>query len=173
MSTLAVRQKLVEIARREVGTLERGRNTGPRVRQYQATTTLAKENPTGWPWCAAFVCWCIKEWGKLPDVLDALKKSPTQFEAWRPKTAAAFGFEDWGRKKGLAVFDADPNPILRNGDIITFDMSHVGIVADDRLATIYTIEGNTGPSGGRDGDGVWDKIRNFKEARAFIRILPP
>jgi hypothetical protein len=169
-ATLPIRQKLIDIARREVGTLEHGRNTGKRVRDYQAATNLAG---TGWPWCAAFVCWCVREWGKDPSVLAALKKTPAQFAAWRPKTAAAFGFEDWGRKKGLAVFDADDKPALRLGDIITFDMSHVGVVFDDDGTRILTIEGNTGASGSRDGDGVWSKTRTFKEARRFIRILPP
>ncbi len=173
MSTLPVRQKLIDIARKEVGTLERGRNTGKRVREYQASTTLAKEQATGWAWCAAFVCWCIREWGKDPLVLASLSKTPAQFEAWRPKTAAAFGLEDWGSYKGLTVLNANDRPTLRTGDIITFDMSHVGIVADDKDGVIYTIEGNTGPSGGRDGDGVWSKTRNFKEARRFVRILPP
>ncbi len=173
MSTLAIREKLVAIARREVGTREVGRNTGKQVRKYQAACDLAKEQPTGWAWCAAFVCWCVMEWGKDPEVLAALKMTPTQFEKWRPKTAAAFGLEDWGRKKGLAILDANSQPILRNGDIITFDMSHVGIVADDKAGVIYTIEGNTGASGGREGDGVWDKQRNFKEARRFVRLLPP
>ena len=40
MSTLPVRQKLIEIARREVGVREVGRNTGKRVREYQAATNL-------------------------------------------------------------------------------------------------------------------------------------
>lgn len=168
--SLAIRQKLIDIARREVGTLERGRNTGKRVSEYQAATSLPG---TGWPWCAAFVCWCIREWGKNPDVLAALKKTPNAFEKWRPKTASAFGLEDWGRKNKLTVLDADDRPTLKTGDIITFDMSHVGFVADDHDGVIETIEGNTGHSGGRDGDGVWAKTRNFKEARRFVRILTP
>lgn len=173
MSTLSVRQKLIDIARREVGTREVGRNTGKRVREYQAATDLAKEQPTGWPWCAAFVCWCIREWGKLPEVLAALKMTAAQFERWRPKTAAAFGLEDWARKRGLQILAADSIPSLRTGDIVTFDMSHTGLVADDARGVIKTIEGNTGASGGREGDGVWDKQRNFKESRNFIRLLPP
>ena len=172
MSTYPIRQKLIDIARREVGTLEVGRNTGKRVRQYQASTALASQSPTGWPWCAAFVCWTILQWGKDPEVLAALKKTPAQFERWRPKTAAAFGLEDWGRKNGLLVMDADDKPTLHSGDIITYDMSHTGLVADDDGIRILAIEGNTGAAGGRDGDGVWEKTRNFKEARRFIRILP-
>ena len=170
MSTLAVRQKLIDIAKREVGVTEVGSNTGKRIREYQAATTL---DGTGWPWCSAFVCWCIREWGKDPEVLAALGKTPAQFEKWRFKSAAAFDAESWGRKNGMEVMEADSKPILRTGDLVTFDMSHIGLVADDRGGKIFTIEGNTGPSGGRDGDGVWDKVRNFKIARRFIRILPP
>jgi hypothetical protein len=173
MSTLPVRQKLIEIARREVGVREVGRNSGKRVREYQAACDLAKEQPTGWPWCAAFVCWCIQEWGKDKEVLAALKLTAAQFEKWRPKTAAAFGLEDWAKKRGLQVLFADDIPSLRTGDIVTFDMSHTGLVVDDARGVIKSIEGNTGASGGREGDGVWDKSRNFKESRKFIRLLPP
>ena len=170
MSTLPVRQKLIEIARREVGVREVGRNTGKRVREYQAATNL---EGTGWPWCAAFVCWCIREWGQDKEVLAALKLTPAGFEKWRPKTAAAFGLEDWAKKRGLQVMFADDIPSLRTGDIVTFDQSHTGLVADDARGVIKTIEGNTGASGGREGDGVWDKSRGFKESRKFIRLLPP
>ena len=170
MSTLPVRQKLIEIARREVGVREVGRNTGKRVREYQAATNL---DGTGWPWCAAFVCWCIREWGQDKEVLAALKLTPAGFEKWRPKTAAAFGLEDWAKKRGLQVMFADDIPSLRTGDIVTFDQSHTGLVADDARGVIKTIEGNTGASGGREGDGVWDKSRGFKESRKFIRLLPP
>lgn len=170
MSTLAIRQKLVDIAGDEVGTVETGRNTGKRVKLYQAATNLAG---TGWPWCAAFVCWCIQQWGKDPDVLATLKKTPEQFEKWRPKTAAAFGFEDWAKKNKLLILSDSQQNELRTGDIMVFDMSHIGIVADDNGTKVYTHEGNTGATGGRDGDGVWSKVRQRSEARCFIRILPP
>ena len=170
MSTLAIRQKLVDIASREVGVVEvpKNSNTGKRVKEYQRASNL---EGTGWPYCAAFVDWCIMQWGMDPDVLKALKKTPAQFESWRPKTAAAFGLEDWGRKKGLRVLYASNTPELKTGDIITFDSSHVGIVDTDKDGVIFTIEGNTNEAGGRDGGGVFAKRRSFGEARRFIRIL--
>ena len=67
--------------------------------------------------------------------------------------------------------DSDVND-LKTGDIMVFDMSHIGIVTNDKGTKVWTIEGNTGASGGRDGDGVWDKVRQRKEAKSFIRILP-
>ena len=170
MSSLPVRLRLISTARLEVGTVESGRNTGKRVKEYQAATSLSG---TGWPWCAAFVCWCIREWGKDPAVLALLKKSPAQFEKWRPKTAAAFGFEDWAKKNGLLVLTDSARNQLRTGDLMVFDMSHIGIVVNDEGGKVFTIEGNTGPSGGREGDGVWEKSRNRPEARSFIRLLAP
>ncbi|MHA3773681.1 hypothetical protein ACXR0O_19265 [Verrucomicrobiota bacterium sgz303538] len=37
---------------------EGGNNTGPRVQEYQRATWL---DGTGWAWCAAFVCFVIRE----------------------------------------------------------------------------------------------------------------
>ena len=87
-----LRKKLVDIAAAKIGTKEKTRNSGKQIIEFQRATNL---EGTGWPWCAAFMCWCIREWGKDPEVLKALNKTPAQFEKWRPKTAAAFGFEDW------------------------------------------------------------------------------
>ncbi len=170
MSTLTQRLRLVSTARLEVGTLESTRNSGKRVKEYQASTTLSG---TGWPWCAAFVCWCVREWGKDPEVLALLKKTPAQFEKWRPKTASAFGLIDWAKKQGLEILSDSQKNQLRSGDIMIFDMSHAGIVATDEKTKVWTVEGNTGPSGGRDGDGVWEKSRERSMARCFIRLLPP
>lgn len=169
MTSLPIREKLVDIAGAEVGTVEAGRNTGKQVREYQATTDLGG---TGWPWCAAFVCWCILQWGKNKEVLAALKMTPAQFEKWRPKTAAAFGFIDWAKKNKLQILSDSQSETLHAGDIMVFDMSHIGIVANDSGTKVYTHEGNTGATGGREGDGVWSKARERSQARVFIRLLP-
>lgn len=164
-----LRKKLVDIAAAKVGTKEKTRNSGKQIIEFQRATNL---EGTSWPWCAAFMCWCIREWGKDPEVLKALNKTPAQFEKWRPKTAAAFGFEDWAMKSGLLVMTDSQQNDLKTGDLMVFDSSHIGIVETDKGTKVFTIEGNTGPSGGNDGDGVWQKVRNRKEARSFIRILP-
>lgn len=170
MSTLHIRQRLVDIARKEVGVVEvpRNSNTGKRVREYQAATNLGG---TGWPYCAAFVCWCVREWLKLPEVRDALKLTVSGAEKWRPKTAAAFGFHTWAEQRGLLVMDDGFSNTLHTADIMTFDMSHCGIVEDDKGPYVYTVEGNTSSAGSRDGGGVFAKTRNRTEARKFIRML--
>ena len=169
MSSLAIRQKLVDIATKELGVHEENySNSGKRVEEYQAATSI---DGTGWPWCAAFVCWCIREWGKLPVVLEALKMTSDEFEVWRPKTASAFGFHSWAHKHGLLVMTDSPAHVLHTADIMTFDMSHVGLVRGDEGNLVYTIEGNTSLAGSRDGGGVYKKIRQRFLARAFVRLL--
>lgn len=173
MSTLAIRQRLVDIAKGQVGVREvpRNSNSGAMVREYQAATNL---KGTGWPWCAAFVCWCIREWGKDKDVLRALKMNAAEFERTRPKTAAAYGFDEWARGTLIQVFDENEQPgaiTLHAGDIVTYDFSHVGIIDTDKGDTLFTIEGNTDDAGSREGGGVYAKTRARSLARTVIRIL--
>lgn len=173
MSTLPIRQKLIAIARAEVGVVEQPKNsnTGKRVREYQRATNL---EGTGWPYCAAFVCWCVREWGKLSEVRDALKMTAPQFEVWRPKTAAAYGFDDWAKSKKLLVINENAQPgvhILRTADIVNYDFSHVGLVVTDVGNILKTIEGNTDEAGSREGGGVYAKTRARSLARRFIRLL--
>jgi hypothetical protein len=55
-------EKALEAAESQIGTTESpmGSNRGARVQEYQSSTTLAG---TGWPWCAAFVCWVWQQAG--------------------------------------------------------------------------------------------------------------
>lgn len=175
-SSFELRQRLVAIARKEIGTVEipPGSNTGPRIIQYQRATTYAG---TGWKYCAAYVCFCIKRWGEDPDVLEALKLTPAAFEQWRPKTPAAYGFHAWAEEKGLLMIDENTRPgqaTLRTGMIVTFDFSHVGLLETDNRGTLYTVEANTSPGrSGNDGGGVWPRDRARSLAKRLIQILPP
>jgi hypothetical protein len=55
-------ERALDRAESQIGTSEapRGSNRGARVQAYQASTTLPG---TGWPWCAAFICWVWQEAG--------------------------------------------------------------------------------------------------------------
>lgn len=166
-------EALARIALHEVGTREvGGNNLGPRVREYQSATWL---EPGAWPWCAAFVCWCIRIWLNTPGVSLCVGCQGKE-ESWRPKTAAAFDFVRWARSKGLGVYDE--KALARQGDLIVFDFSHIGIVAVESSpnnGVIATIEGNTNGRGSREsdsGDGVWAKQRARSLAHYFIRLIP-
>ena len=166
-------KRLLEIATHEVGTHEvGGNNCGPRIVEYQSATWL---KPAPWPWCAAFICWIIREWLKSPEVLAKLSlRNNKEIENWRPKTAGAFDFERWAKEKGLMVLNK--KSLAKAGDLVVFDFSHIGIVVKDQLSpdSIECIEGNTNGSGQRDsnaGDGVWRKRRAASLVRSFIRII--
>ena len=84
---------LVDIAKKEVGVREEeGKNNiGTEIQIYQSATWLA---PGSWPWCAAFMCWVLREWLKDPMSQKALKlKTAKEVEDWRCKDAKAFGWE--------------------------------------------------------------------------------
>jgi hypothetical protein len=165
--------KLIQIATNEVGVLEHGgNNRGERIREYQSATNLA---PAAWPWCAAYVDWCIREWIEIPQVvtwLNLQRKSP---EEWRPKTALAYGLKSWALQRPNTTDIFNETQRAQMGDIVTFDFSHVGFVVEDCGSEIVTLEGNTNGKGDRDstnGDGVWRKIRKKSLVKDLIRIHP-
>jgi hypothetical protein len=168
-------KRLLHTAEAEVGVREvGGNNLGSRIREYQAATDLP---PGPWPWCAAFICWCIQETLKAdPNWLNLQRRTP---EEWRPKTALAYGFETWALARPNTALLLPETVKTQPGDLVTFDFSHIGIVTGETVINgvphILTIEGNTNHAGTRDslsGDGVWPKQRVKTLARRFIRLRP-
>ena len=171
MSTLALRKKLIDIALRDVGQLETSRNRGPAIKKFWPATTYPEGYKDRQPYCAAAVCYWVREWLALPEVAAAFGKTPAQLDAWRCKSAAAFGWLEWAKRREVHVLSDSILNNLHAGDLMVFDMSHIGVVADDSGQNVYTIEANTGASGGRDGDGIFQKVRSRTLARGFIRLL--
>jgi len=163
--------KLAQIALAEVGVREEGgNNNGAAVRKYQAATNL---KPASWPWCAAFVDWCIREWLKDKEVQAWLGLKTMTTEVWRPKTALAYGLINWGkgRPNTTHVYSNKATPMA--GDIVVYDFSHCGIVTKLADGRIQVVEGNTNGRGDRDsttGDGVWLKRRPLSSVRSYVRI---
>jgi hypothetical protein len=60
----------------------------------------------------------------------------------------------------------------RSGDIVVYEFSHAGIVSKDGDAAhdFYAIEGNTNPTGGRDGYEVAERGRKYSLVKKFIRL---
>lgn len=172
MSTLHLRKRFVEIASLDVGEVETSRNQGPAIKKFWPATSYPEGYKHRAPYCAAAMCYWLREWLKDPEVLEALKLTPAKAETWRCKSAAAFGWTDWARQKKLTILSDSMKETLHTADIMVFDMSHIGIVYNDEGSKVMTHEANTGPSGGREGDGIWSKVRERSLAREFIRILP-
>lgn len=152
---------LVKIAKAEIGVEEvNGSNCGPRVNEYKSTTNLPATR--AWPWCAAFVCWCVKQ-----------AMGDRKFSFRRPTTAGAWDFENWSLAQDGSTDTRKPaGDDIRPGDIVVFKFSHIGIATTrpDSDGYIRTVEGNTDSAGSREGGGVFCKNRKVSRVRSRIRF---
>jgi hypothetical protein len=157
--------EIVRIAKSQVGVREVGNtNCGEIVDQYKAATWL---NPKkGWPWCAAFVCWVIRE-----ALLSSGVKQTKTFK--RPRTAGAWDFENWSIDQDSTTWlRRKPASDIVPGDIVIFTFSHIGIAVSspDKSGNVTVAEGNTDTAGSREGGGVYLKKRNISRIRSRIRF---
>jgi hypothetical protein len=152
-------EALALTAESQIGVRETEPNGGQRIGDYQADTWL----PIGpWPWCAAFICWCVRQ---------AIKGRVVTF--LRPKTAGAWDFERWCREQDNSVRLRKPHQgDIKRGDIVVFAFSHIGIATGppDSDGNVPTVEGNTNGAGSREGDGVYRKLRPISKIRSRIRF---
>jgi hypothetical protein len=169
MSTYETREKLVMIAIQDRGKLETSHNQGDWIEKYWPATSYPDGYENAEPYCAAGMCWWVREWMKLPETQAAFGKSFEYLDDWRPDSAAVFDWNDWAEMRDVPIIGRED--LLHTGDIMIFDCSHIGVVWTDRGDNILTMEANTGPMGERDGDGAYIKIRSRNEARNFIRML--
>jgi hypothetical protein len=154
-------QKLVGLAIREEGVEEiNGSNCGPRVNEYKSATNLPPDE--AWPWCAAFICWLVRE---------AMKGDVYTFQC--PTTAGAWDFENWSlRQDNSTQTKRNPGTDIQAGDIVIFTFSHIGLAIDAPNADgfVRTVEGNTDAAGSREGGGVFRKLRHVSKIRSRIRF---
>ena len=73
MSTLELRQRLVEIARRDVGKVEISHNRAPWVQKLWSATDIPNGHQLRYPYCSAGMAYCMREWLRDRDVLAQLK----------------------------------------------------------------------------------------------------
>lgn len=157
LSQPTTRDRVVSIAESQLHVRElSGRNDGPQVQAFLATTGL-KGN---YPWCAAFLSWTFLEanikaprsayspdWFKSNVVYRQRTSTITPFVS---KPAQVFGlyFESKGR------------------------VAHVGMITAETRLSYSTIEGNTNGDGSREGDGVYRRIRNKKTIYVISDFIP-
>ena len=136
-------ERLVPIAMAELWVREKtGKNDGKRVEEYLASVKLKK----GDPYCAAFVSWVFQQAGyELPRT----GWSPALFPAARLAKAAAPG-------NVFGIYF----PALKR-------IAHCGLVVSSRSDWVSTVEGNTDASGGREGGGVYQRLRHKKSIRLY------
>ncbi len=150
-------ERLATLALAQVGKREIGNNGGPDVRSYQRATWL---EPGQWPWCAAFVCWCMQRAANVDE--------PCRL----PATPRATQLLEWGEKYGFHI--SKSSALLKRGDVVVFKFKsghHCGIAVDGVSDGLFPcVEGNTDGSGGREGDGVYLRSRSMKHVLGIIHF---
>ena len=179
MSTFALRKRLVDIARFDVGSVEVTKNRAPWIAKLWPATSYPEGYDLNDPhskgraaYCAAGLAYCLREWLNLPEVLDTFKLKPSTAEKWRCKSARAFDWEDWAKAKKLQILPK--NSILKTADIVIYSYSHIELVSDDdgtKTGPFTAIGYNTNASGSRDGEGCFEKPRARASVKCFIRLL--
>ena len=157
-------EEIVRLATKEIGVQEvNGTNSGKRVKEYQEATSLGG---TGWPWCAAFICFIVRA-----AMANLSIKETEKFK--RPTTASAWGFESWSRAQDKTTNTKKPHDgDIVAGDIVVFTFSHIGIAtgSPSKDGFVDTIEGNTDGEGSREGGAVMAKKRHVSKIRSRIRF---
>lgn len=160
-SSLASR--IVALARTELaaGIRETSKNQGPGLAKYWTATSYLTGYDNREPYCAAFVCWIIRQ---------AIGDRKVNYNL--PTSPVAYDIEKWGAaniKNGVKVLKNSDK--LLPGDIFTLSAaSHTGIIVGVNSSTVTTIEGNTDGSGSREGDGVYEKTRTKVSLRKIVRL---
>lgn len=101
----------------------------------------------GQPWCAVFVAWLARECGAA-DLF--------------PVTASCDVGGQWFKARGQwSEYPAIGAQVFYG---TWADLNHTGFVIDFDADTITTVEGNTNATGSREGDGVYRKVRQRRDA---------
>lgn len=148
LSDLALLNAVSQIGKQEVPL---GSNRGEDVEKYLRSVGLGG----GYPWCMAFVYWCVNEAAKEQGVKNPLYKTggvllqlqKSKSRSSKTPTVGSIFIMDYG-----------------NG------MGHTGIVERIEGNFVHTIEGNTNGSGSRVGGIVMRQKRSISKIRAFINI---
>jgi hypothetical protein len=137
-----------------------GSNRGPEVTKFLNAIGLSG----GYPWCAAFVWFCIQ-------------KAASQLATENPfiRSGGCVLFERWAKQKSILHDEPEAGDVFLCYSIPEGEgrkrASHTGFVTAVNLKkrTFTTIEGNTNLGGSREGIGVFERERPIDERYKFIR----
>lgn len=141
MTLIELRARTLDIAVGELGVRETAPNRGPRVERYQREVGIQP----GDPWCMAFVAFCFAEAARTLGGESPLPRTGKVARFWRKCNQLWLsGFPSVG---AIYCHLTDPRAPESPG--------HCGIVlrlTDD--GSFFGVEGNSNPTGSREGDGV-------------------
>jgi peptidoglycan hydrolase-like protein with peptidoglycan-binding domain len=142
-------------------------NCGPWVRAYM-------DGLEGTPqfWCMGFVQTIIDQ---------ACSQLNKDFRILMPVTFSCDTIGTTGLRKGLlsrfSVVRNNPQ-LVKPGDIFLLqktpnDWMHTGLITAIHEETFDTIEGNTNTDGSSNGNGVYKRVRNFRQSKLDVFSIEP
>lgn len=158
---------LADIAAMYIGVKETGDNLAGKSKELLAifnADDLAPNGKTdGYPWCAAFVSFCVQK----------LQASSAFYNGLIPPREPSVSnfLNTWAKSNDCIIFNnkaEDYTP--QKGDIVVFVFSHIGIIESVNGSLLKTIEGNTNDAGSREGTVVARKNRSTSLIKAYIRL---
>lgn len=161
-------ERIAALAESKIGLHESplGSNTGPQIQEFFDADSYDPNgsNPgdSGYAWCASFVCRIVQ-----------LAMDGFEWTFKRPTTPGAWAFEKWSLAQDRSTWLLKPcRHDIRRGDIVIFNISHIGIAisAPDATGHFRTVEGNTNKGGSREGTHVMLKRRHTSQIRSRIRF---
>lgn len=154
---MTLSENSLEVAFSQVGVTEepKGSNGGPQVTQYLKSVGLN----AGFPWCMAFVYWCVNK-----AAADMLIKNPLV------KTGGVL--RQWEEVKLRKI--PNRSKAIKPGDIFILRFAHgtghTGFVEKIENGIVYTVEGNTNDDGSREGYEVAKRKRTLSSIFGFIQL---
>ncbi len=163
----ALLAQVLKVATTQIGIREEPKNSN-RGKQVDAYLRSVGLDPTrgSFPWCCAFVYWCFQEAARARNQENPMVRTAGCLEHWLKAEERSI--------RRLHVKSAVSNPALvKPGMVFIMDFGegkgHTGIVEKVLGGKLQTIEGNTDPSGGREGGGVYRMHRPIARiGRGFI-----
>ncbi|PJN38065.1 hypothetical protein CG747_24545 [Streptomyces sp. CB02959] len=145
---------VIRIARGEIGYREGYSGGHWNNHQRYSPAVPGLEWSQNQAWCATFVSWCARQAGAA---------------SLFPVTASVWTAYQWFRSQGrYSAYPAIGAQVIYGRSA----NSHTGIVVAYDADTITTVEGNTNTSGSAEGDGVYLKRRNRRDAYVHGYGLP-
>lgn len=145
------------VAKTQIDIREEGNNGGPEVKRYLKAVGLS----VGYPWCMAFVYWCVDQAAQKLQLANPLIITGGVLRQWN--------------ESNLRKVPAKASGPVQPGDIFIMDfgggIGHTGFVVSINGSIVNTIEGNTNNDGSREGYEVAYKQRSLSAIKGFI-LLP-
>lgn len=142
--------QFITLAEKDLYVREMKRNSSPQIDQYLKYVGL---NP-GYAWCMAFSQYHYNRSCISTNVANTLIKGASVRTVYREMRMKGTRLPSYraGERGQLMCFQSGST-----------QYGHVAIVTGRTgSGSLKTVEGNTGPDGGRDGDGVYRKVRPLR-----------